>query len=79
MNGMGPVPGVRGVVAGVVAVANSTAMFESGELTEKEYVSALVVGNALVEGHVTVEEGLRVLMGLWMNGTVHGVAAASAD
>lgn len=58
----------RRVLAATMAVANSTAMWEAGELSQGEYVKAVMVGNGIFEGRVGVNEGLRLMMALWMGG-----------
>jgi len=61
-------PGTQRVLAATVAVATSTAMWESGELSQVQYVDAVVLGNGIYDGSVPVREGLAGMMHLWMMG-----------
>lgn len=57
----------RQALAATVAVATSTVMWQSGELSLAQYASAMVLANGLSDGTVELSMGLRLLMGLWMS------------
>ena len=60
--------GTQRALAATVAVATSTAMWEKGELSQAEYVNAVMLGNYIATGSVPVIEGLAGMMRLWMDG-----------
>lgn len=64
----GGVGGTERALAATVAIATSTAMWESGELSQARYVDAVMLGNGIAAGTVPVIEGLAGMMRLWMNG-----------
>lgn len=62
--------GTRRMLAATVAISTSTAMWEQGELTQAQYIDAVMVAQGIAGGTWPVLEGLRVLMGLWMVGVL---------
>ena len=58
--------GTRRVLAATVGVATSTAMRDAGQLSDEQYIGAVMVGNGINSGAVPVLVGLQLLMGLWM-------------
>lgn len=65
--------GTQRVLAATTAMATSTALWDAGELSQQQYVDAVMLGNGISSGLVPVVDGLRALMGLWMLGPLAGL------